>query len=212
MLVSLFPSPKHVQEKLVPVNAPILTNEPARHEFTKIRANHVLEVASKFVSTAVARKHIDDSWELTAPSLKDGYTKRSWARGNIPVVPYPVGGARWDVSSSVTNEVDLQVALFPKPKHKVKPTVFDLTLHRYGSGKHTRWLVSSFMPVPNLGGGGGGAAATGPVAENMAAHTSGIWLLVPLGGFLGLLLLVPATLGLKSLRARRAYRAHTLER
>jgi hypothetical protein len=43
-----------------------------------------------FIATAVARKHLGDSWTVVAPSLRAGYTKKSWAKGDaLPVVPYP---------------------------------------------------------------------------------------------------------------------------
>ena len=45
--------------------------------------------AAKFVATAVLRRNVDDSWDLTAPALKAGFTRERWKRGEIPVVPFP---------------------------------------------------------------------------------------------------------------------------
>src|SRR5215210_694627 len=46
------------------------------------------KVAGKFILTAVARKNIDDSWAITHPSLRAGFTRREWASGEIPIIPY----------------------------------------------------------------------------------------------------------------------------
>ena len=44
----------------------------------------VVFVASNFVKTAVRRNHVDASWEMTDPSLKQGFTRREWATGEHP--------------------------------------------------------------------------------------------------------------------------------
>jgi len=35
------------------------------------------DAAAKFVATAVLRQHVDDSWELTAPIMKAGFTRHT---------------------------------------------------------------------------------------------------------------------------------------
>src|SRR5919198_4238889 len=43
-----------------------------------------------FIGTAVARKNLGNSWAVVSPTLKRGYTPKSWATGaDLPVVPYP---------------------------------------------------------------------------------------------------------------------------
>ena len=97
------------------------------------RAAAVLGAARQFVMTAVARKHLDTSYDLVCPDMKDGFTRERWAKGEIPVVPFPVYFGKWRVAYSFEREVDVQVALWAKPKTKIKPVVFDLTLQPCGS-------------------------------------------------------------------------------
>src|SRR5262249_34235813 len=112
----------------------------------------VLGVARMFVMTAVARKHLKASYDLVCPEMKNGFTRDRWAKGSIPVVPYPVYFGKWRVSYSYQSEVDLQVALWAKPKSKIKPVVFDLSMQPCGKVPSNRWLVSSFIPVSSPSG------------------------------------------------------------
>jgi hypothetical protein len=100
------------------------------------------EVAGKFILTAVARKNIGASWALLDPTYmgKDEFTKKQWAKGDIPVAPYPVGSleqALFRVSARTGKMLQLEVALIPKKGSKLKSATFDLGLTRRGD----RWLV-----------------------------------------------------------------------
>lgn len=189
------------QEKSVPLGA------DTRRE--------ALTVAARFVQTAVARKHVAQSWDLIVPSMKEGYTRASWARGDIPVVPFPVNLVKWQLDYSFRDSLGLKVALFPKPGAEIRATVFNLDLRAVGKGSDRRWLVESFTPdrvaattesgatsavgLPNLGTS---ASAGG------TSRLSSTWLLVPLG-LLSLILIVPLALGInqwyRGMRAERAY-------
>src|SRR5581483_89040 len=109
-------------------------------------------LAQQFVATAVARKHVASSYDLVCPEMKEGYTREKWASGDIPVVPFPVYFGKWRLSYSFDTEVDVQVALFARPKAKLRPVIFDLTVHPCGKSQGKRWLVSSFIPTPSLSG------------------------------------------------------------
>jgi hypothetical protein len=212
-----FPSPEPPKEARVSnVPADVVKAEKPRpfdpHE------RDVLGAARKFIATAVARRHVEDSWDLVAPSLKQGFTKKTWAKGDIPVVPYPVDVARWRVGYSFQNEIDLQVALFAKPKEKMRPVVFDMTLRRSRSSGRDRWLVSSFVPAAAVDGdsrSGLNRFNTWTAADREVdpglAHSGTTWLLLPAGIF-AMLLVVLAALGLRSWRAARIYRAYIRER
>lgn len=184
-------------------------------------AGELLSVAQQFVLTAVARKHVGTSYDLVCPQMKQGFTREKWAKGEIPVVPYPVDFGKWRVSYSFEREVDLQVALWAKPKSKIKPAVFDLTLQPCGkAGK--RWLVSSMIPVSSASGdyevsdrAGGpgnpfGIGTRNPKPLPNTASTG--WLFMPLAIVAGLIILVGGYLVLRSVRGRRAYAAHVRER
>src|SRR5687767_9393603 len=70
-----------------PVNEPAqrLPPQPPPAPFTKEVRTEVLDTASRFLHTAVVRKHVGDSWELVHPSLRAGYTREAWATQDIPV-------------------------------------------------------------------------------------------------------------------------------
>ena len=207
-LIVAFPKPNH-RERFS--NEPDqVYRAPKHHSFGAGRQDAVLSVAANFVRTAVARHGVAESWKLVAPSLRQGYTRSSWAHGDIPVVPYPVRLAKWRLSYSLVNEVGLQVALFPRRHVRLRPTVFDLTLVR----RHRGWLVSAFSPSPSAMPLSGGQELTSiglprlaPVDRGRGA-ASAAWLLAPLV-VVGLLVLGLAALGgSRWYRARRAYRAY----
>jgi hypothetical protein len=214
-LIVAFPSPPPPKEEQFS-NAPAdIIKIPKPHAFAP-RKNVVMDVAEKFVMTAVARKHVEDSWELAAPSLREGYTKRSWSKGEIPVVPYPVYSARWRLGYSVTDEVNVKVALFPPPRSKMAAAVFDLVLERFRPHGHTRWLVSQFTPTPSRSMD---YPSSKPVTRTSTAappgsnstHLSRLWLLFPASIF-GILLMVLAGLGIRSWRTAAVYKAYVRER
>ena len=83
--------------------------------------DQVLGLAQQFVLTAVRRNDVDASWEMVCPEMRQGYSRQSWAKGEIPVVPYPAQFAKWHLAYSYQREIDLQVALYAKPETKLKP-------------------------------------------------------------------------------------------
>lgn len=116
-------APPHVRSKLLPAER---------------------RVALEFVDTAVARKNLARAWELAAPELKRGTTRREWLAGTMRVVPYPVQQASVSlrVGSSFTDVAQLKVAFVPKPGAKADPQTFLLDLRNVGGS----WLVSAWQP------------------------------------------------------------------
>ncbi len=216
-LIVAFPSPGPRQGEKTSPGGDIVAQETPT-PFAS-REQEVLVLARRFVQTAVARKHLDDSWELVCPVMKQGYTKSSWTKGDIPVVPFPVRYGKWHLSYSYATEIDVQVALYASPKEKLKPVVFDLTIQPCGKEAGKRWLVSSFIPTPSAGGDFGTRASRyNPFGigtkdpEPLPNHASGTWLLLPGGIVGGTLLIVFGLLGLRSFRGKRAYAAYVRER
>jgi hypothetical protein len=192
--------------------------EPQAVAPSRARVAASLEVARKFISTAVARKHVGESWSLVTPSMRDGFTRAEWAHGEIPIIPYPVDTARWELDYSYADAIGFQVALFPLPGRRIRPTVFNVDLRAVGRGKGRRWLVDGFTPGVVRG------LPTGPGPEELADQRRSVagvdlaprsrgearlgagWLAVPLG-VLGLAVLIPVSVGLLNWhRVRRAER------
>lgn len=134
-----------------------LTNKPAV-DVSKVPATVKLApgaqtVARRFIQTAVARKHLSEAYSLVTQQLKQGQSLKSWNKGNIAVIPYPVDAIKYapmKIDFSYPKEAQIQVALLPKAGTGVKPQLFLMDLVK----RDGKWLVNSWVPksspmVPN---------------------------------------------------------------
>jgi hypothetical protein len=106
-----------------------------------------------FLATAVARKHLDRSWTVIAPSLRAGYTFKEWAHATeLPIIPYPgvdVGRADYFLDYASTQEILIEVGLSQRRgvvKEWTRPVAFQLGLVPVGKGVTSHWLVNYWMP------------------------------------------------------------------
>ena len=103
-----------------------------------------------FLATAVARRHLDKSWAVIAPSMKQGYTFQSWSHAKaLPVVPYPienVDSTQYYLDYASTKEILLEVGVSAPAAKKMRPIAFQLGLVRRGKGAQQHWLVNYWMP------------------------------------------------------------------
>lgn len=222
LAVVVFPSSKpSAAEKMTNKKADVV-HTPKHHSFDHREAPVVLANAKNFIRTAVEQKNLAGSWNTIAPSMKVGFTKQSWVKGDaLPFPPYPADlpRARWQLSFSYPTEVGLRVALFPKRHAKIKPVVFDVVERKYGHGDQTRWLVSSFTPAPSGSGDFGSSGGTSRYSPGSAStvaspirHTSTIWLILPFGVLVGGLIIGGGgLLAYKSWRNAAIYRAYARE-
>jgi hypothetical protein len=188
---------------------------PKHIELTRVQRARVLATAANFVTHAVARREVEEAYDLTAPSLRGGLTRAQWRSGAIPVVPFPVEEARWKLAFSDEDAIGLQVLLFPRARSGLRPELFNMELAASGKGAKQRFLVTSWSPSGLAGGGAPAAASAGagglPNLGDSAggeARLGGHWLLAPLA----LLALVPlVVIGFFTrgwLRGRRAEAAY----
>jgi hypothetical protein len=121
--------------------------QPKKAPFTKAEQRAVQRVLREFEASAVSRRDVGRSWDLASPSLKEGFTRTQWSRGDLPVVPYPAadkGLGSWSyVQYSYTDTVGLEVFLFPKPGSGWSAMTADVELVKGSDG---RWRVSYWMP------------------------------------------------------------------
>jgi hypothetical protein len=210
--------------------------QPKKGRFTKAKQREVHQVLAKFIKSAVAREDPASSWDLSAPSLKEGVTRKEWNRGDLPVVPYPAlhrGLGQWDyVEYSYRNSVGLEVFLFPKPGSGYSALTADVELVK---GRDGRWLVDYWMPKkfhgpPALAKSSGKAkakkvtrkaagkrtkgqnkakaAGPAPADDYRAPHVSRAYWAIPLA-ILSLIILAPIGFGIVYVRGnRRAAREH----
>jgi hypothetical protein len=170
-------------------------------------ALHAAQVATfHFLQTAVLREHVEDSYALVAPSLRKGYTRKRWASGEIPVVPYPVDlkTVRYQLEYSYATGgpdglplIGIEVAMRPKAGENQPAMRFGIELEAAGTGSHRHWVVSQWGPRGQLGGEPQGFRGTAPPEPPKNGQLSTVWLLVPavlLAGFI----IVPLGFGLRS--------------
>jgi hypothetical protein len=183
----LFWNTGHSYDSPVRPNEPAIV-PPASHSvgLSDKERRQVLGTAAHFVRTAVRREHTGESYDLVSEQLRSGFTKQQWAKGNIPVQPYPVDAARWKMDYTYEEEIGLSVYVIPRRGQQLSPMVFLLSLTRAPSGD---WVVDSWVPrpgstgsTPPTGQSWSSAAAPGSTASTSTAPSgriSGIWLTVP---------------------------------
>jgi hypothetical protein len=107
----------------------------------------IRSAVTTFIGTAVAREHVDQSWNVVAPTLKAGYTAAQWKNADdLPVVPYPgvdTKHIQYYLDYASTKEILVEVGLAGKPGVSTRPVTFQLGLV---PGKGGRWLVDYWMP------------------------------------------------------------------
>jgi hypothetical protein len=130
------------------------SNQPAsRPQVTKqIPLEQGARVAvGRFILTAVARKNLDEAWNLSTPSIRGGLTHKQWMTGNIPVVPLGVPidkAAITRIISSTKNEAQINVVVLPKPnKVGVQATLYVVIVKKVGP----RWLIDYAVPQASPG-------------------------------------------------------------
>ena len=99
-------------------------------------------VLDRFVPGAIGRRKPLRAWAVSTRRLRAGSTRQDWARGDVPVVPYPAGGVRfhdWIVQYSFPNLVGIELGVRPRRGSKVGAAAFELELERV----HGSWLVNA---------------------------------------------------------------------
>lgn len=188
---------------------PWVYKTPAHMALTKQDRLELFQTSSRFVRTAVARKHLDSAWAMLGPEMKAGQTRKSWDTGFNNVVPFKADGIEaWDILYAYENDVALDLSLVSGSKDTDNWAGKTFTLELKRAAPH-RWLVASWVPK---GVGGGGTLSpnrrSGPPPPPVEAQVSPKFLLVPLA-FLATLLLGLAVWALRgAIRGRRAARRY----
>jgi hypothetical protein len=183
---------------------------PGHMRLTKQDRLELFNTSSRFVRTAVARKHLDTAWEMLGPEMKTGQTRKSWDTGFNNVVPFKADGIEsWDILYAYEGDVAVDLSLVSGRRNGSNWAGKTFTLELKRDPASHRWLVASWVPK---GIGGGGTLSpnrrSGPPPPAVAAHISARWLFLP-GVFLGGLLLVLGLAGMRSVvRSRRAARRY----
>jgi hypothetical protein len=109
-----------------------------------------LQLARKFIQTAVERRDLDASYNIVHPDIRGRLTRKEWDTGNIPVIDYPAENAKtasFLVDYSYPTQMLLEVDLVAKPGSGVRPhLLFFIGLKRKADKTSGRWLVNYWQP------------------------------------------------------------------
>ena len=112
--------------------------------------SNIRSTVRTFLSTAVARKHLDQSWPVVAPSFKEGYTKKQWVHADeLPIIPYPfdsIDKVQYYLDYASNREILMEVGLAAPERYKMRATTFQLGLIPVGTGSGRHWVVDYWMP------------------------------------------------------------------
>ncbi len=190
-------------------------HEPKLARLGRAERARLLETSMLFVRTAVARRDLDRAYALAGPELRQGMSRSEWAKGNIPVVPFPaVGVAQWNVAYSYENDVAFQISLIAeRGASPVVGKTFTIELVR--PSRSAPWHVASWVPTGISGAGNDlkvAAQARAVQARTIEAPLGRIWLALPVG-VLALVILIPIGVATRSwFLNRRGEREYRLER
>ena len=187
-------------------------HQPKVHRVTPHERAQLFATMTKFVRTAVARKHLDDAWPMLGPDLRAGMTRKEWDTGFNTVVPYhAVGITAVDTLYSYDGDVAFDISLLGAKSEDAIAKTFTIELTR-DPRQSRHWLVAAWVPrgVSSPTSSRAERRKPQPPAE-IKAPQSAKWLLVPLLA-LPLALLVPIGLALRAFLAhRRAARRYAEE-
>ena len=182
---------------------------PSRMHLTKQDRNELFDVTSRFVRTAVVRKHLDSAWNMLGPEMKAGQTRKSWDTGFNNVVPFKADGiGLFSVLYAYKDDVAIDTGLVSGKGNGWAAKTFTIELKRY-PGHPGQWLVASWVPK-GIGGGGtlSPTRRAGPPPPPFNSKLSARWLLAPLV-FVALLVVFLTVWALSgAIRGRRAARRY----
>ena len=180
--------------------------EPATMKLTNADRRELYSIAVQFISTAVARKHLDRAWNMLGPEMRAGQTRKSWDTGFNNVVPFPaVGIATWNIAYAYQNDVAMDLAVVGDRHSDFAGKTFTLELKRT---RPHHWLVAAWVPKGVGGRGQIKSVASQPVPPPPTAPLSAKWLFAPLS-ILAFGLMTLMVFGVRNvLRHRRAARRY----
>ena len=140
---------RHSERPLPTLNAPPqLYHPPKVVRATPAERRAALETLRTFVESAVIRRHLERSWPLASPRMREGVSHYDWLSGNLPVVPYPAAEFRtasYRLSGQYRRLLDWDVLVLPK-RASGDQRVYTCELREV----HGRWLVDFCYPRTTL--------------------------------------------------------------
>jgi hypothetical protein len=109
------------------------------------------KVVRQFVFTALPRKNLAQSYALSDPALRGGFTLKQWKSGNIPVPYFPTANVykyNWkNTNFAHPREAALNLILVPTKASGMRSGTFQIGLIKVGQGAKAHWAVDYFNVV-----------------------------------------------------------------
>ena len=110
------------------------------------------QVARQFLLTTLPRKHLAESYALTHPTLRAGFTLKQWESGTLPSLPvFPTAKVikfNWKHTNYAhPRDAQINVILLPTTSAKVRPMYAQVGLAKIGRGAAAHWTVNYFGPL-----------------------------------------------------------------
>ena len=175
-------------------------------------------VVDRFVVLGLKRRDPAAAWSLASRNLRAGSTRKDWARGDMPALPYPARGNHfrtWSLAYAQKNLVGIDLLMRPiaRLRKKVPAIMFEIDLRREGG----RWKMDSIMPTATYAPEGRQPrmytqADTEPNQglNEGKPRLSGIWWFAIIGPFALVPLVAGALWAAAGVRHRRAAAPHEL--
>ena len=102
--------------------------------------------------TALARKDLARSYEISDSTLRSGFTLKQWKTGTLPNIPFfptaKIVKYNWKNTNFVhAREAQINVVLVPTKASKQQAITAQIALKKFGEGSNAHWLVDYFSPV-----------------------------------------------------------------
>jgi hypothetical protein len=163
-----------------------------------------------FYPAAVARRDPTTAWKLSGPEMRSGSTLADFRHGTSPVPSYPASERNyhhWRAIDVEGNSVVLNILVHPKDPTKLGTWVFSTQVVKV----HGRWLVNHIYPIAIMNPptraatvtheiGPADFASAPPQKNPSTTGPSSHSYLAPVAAIVGLVLLIPLTLGVIALR------------
>jgi hypothetical protein len=113
------------------------------------------KVAREFAFTAVARKHLAESYAITHPTARAGYTLKQWETGTLPNIAFfptaQIVKYNWKKTNYAhPREAFVNVFLIAaKASHRL-PVPAQIGLRKVGTGSNARWMVDYFSALGGM--------------------------------------------------------------
>jgi hypothetical protein len=209
----LYPNTGREESTFSPGKPQVTHVEPRQSPLPKSDLVASQQIVDRFVLSAVLRRHLERSYDIVTPQLRDGMKLNEWKKGVIPVAWFPAKDfafARSKLRYSYANFARYDVLIWARPRAETGSTSFSLEIRAVGKGHRRHWLVDYFQP---LGGGlslpaSGARSPLGVRSQPSATNTTlGIgWVFAPLS-ILSLIVIIPGGLAIRGwLRNRRVNR------